>query len=73
VNYAADSAPRPANLAATVVLDFHDAEIQRLASEFAQTASGEGSRLRRAHRHHEGEPEAGHTLQESDWEVQNGV
>jgi transglutaminase-like putative cysteine protease len=51
VSDAADSASRPANLTATAILDFHDAEVQRLASEFAQAASGEGLRLRRAHRH----------------------
>ena len=47
----ADPTPRPANLADTAILDFHDAEVQRLASEFAQTGLGDGLRLRRAHRH----------------------
>lgn len=51
MNVAANPAPRPANLAATSILDFHDAAVQRLAREFAQAASSEDLRLQRAHRH----------------------
>lgn len=51
VNDAANPAPRSANLAATSILDFHDAEVQRLAREFVQAASDEDLRLQRAHRH----------------------
>lgn len=51
MNAAADPTARPANLAATAILDFHDAEVQQVAREFAQAGSGDGLRLRRAHRH----------------------
>ena len=51
MNDAANPAPRPANLAATSILDFRDAEVQRLAREFARAAPGEDLRLQRAHRH----------------------
>lgn len=47
---AADTASRPANTAATAILDFHDVELQRLASEFAKAASTDSLRLRHAHR-----------------------
>jgi hypothetical protein len=51
VNDAADPTPRPANLAATVILSFHDNEVQRVAREFAQRGWRDGVRLRRAHIH----------------------
>jgi Transglutaminase-like superfamily len=51
VNQVTNPTPRPANLVATPVLDFHDAEMQRLASESAQVAPSDSLRLRHAHRH----------------------
>lgn len=51
MNAAADLTPRPANLAATAILDFRDPELQRVASEFARAASGDRLRLRNVHAH----------------------